>query len=283
MTDNPHNRDELGQGMCDSFPIMDWSRAVALHDDDDDDDTADLFTTRAIALHDDDDTTDLLTTRAIAMHYDDDTTRAMALHDDDDTTRAVAMHDDDDTTRAVAMHDDDDDDDSAGLLITADFAGDEPVSGDGSLPNPHCTANLADYSRDSMVVFHPEFVAGVFESSSHTNTLEIESLSESDSNTHSLYTPPSSHSSPTTSSSSSSSLSVANDNSDKDGDDNATEPRKKSKSKWVSTLPPCRVCAEPSSGLHYGVNTCDACKVFFRRCQKQKRPLRCKGKYSKNV
>lgn len=33
-------------------------------------------------------------------------------------------------------------------------------------------------------------------------------------------------------------------------------------------LPPCRVCGEKASGFHYGVNTCEACKVrlvyFFR-------------------
>ena len=26
-------------------------------------------------------------------------------------------------------------------------------------------------------------------------------------------------------------------------------------------LPPCRVCGEKASGFHYGVNTCEACKV----------------------
>jgi len=26
-------------------------------------------------------------------------------------------------------------------------------------------------------------------------------------------------------------------------------------------LPPCRVCSEKASGFHYGVNTCEACKV----------------------
>ena len=29
-------------------------------------------------------------------------------------------------------------------------------------------------------------------------------------------------------------------------------------------LPPCRICDEKSSGLHYGVNSCEACKV--RNC-----------------
>ncbi len=29
-------------------------------------------------------------------------------------------------------------------------------------------------------------------------------------------------------------------------------------------LPPCRVCGEKASGFHYGVNTCEACKVRVR-------------------
>ena len=31
--------------------------------------------------------------------------------------------------------------------------------------------------------------------------------------------------------------------------------------KTTPMLPPCRVCGEKASGLHYGVNTCEACKV----------------------
>ena len=30
-----------------------------------------------------------------------------------------------------------------------------------------------------------------------------------------------------------------------------------------ASLPPCAVCAEKASGLHYGVNSCEACKVIF--------------------
>ena len=31
----------------------------------------------------------------------------------------------------------------------------------------------------------------------------------------------------------------------------------------TSLLPPCKVCLEPAAGFHYGVNTCEACKVWF--------------------
>lgn len=34
-------------------------------------------------------------------------------------------------------------------------------------------------------------------------------------------------------------------------------------------LPPCSVCDEKSSGYHYGANTCEACKGFFRRTLKK--------------
>lgn len=36
-------------------------------------------------------------------------------------------------------------------------------------------------------------------------------------------------------------------------------------------LPPCRICDEKSSGYHYGANTCEACKGFFRRALKKKK------------
>ncbi len=29
----------------------------------------------------------------------------------------------------------------------------------------------------------------------------------------------------------------------------------------VTALPPCIICGEKASGLHYGVNSCEACKV----------------------
>lgn len=43
-------------------------------------------------------------------------------------------------------------------------------------------------------------------------------------------------------------------------------------------LPPCRVCGNMASGFHYGVNTCEACKGFFRRSLKKGMALQCKGK-----
>ncbi|KAL3841342.1 hypothetical protein ACJMK2_019501 [Sinanodonta woodiana] len=45
------------------------------------------------------------------------------------------------------------------------------------------------------------------------------------------------------------------------------------------TLPPCRICGERASGFHYGVNTCEACKGFFRRSlKKMKIDYKCVGK-----
>ncbi|XP_060074424.1 peroxisome proliferator-activated receptor alpha-like isoform X2 [Ylistrum balloti] len=46
-------------------------------------------------------------------------------------------------------------------------------------------------------------------------------------------------------------------------------------------LPPCRVCGEKASGFHYGVNTCEACKGFFRRSLKRKIDYRCQGPVGK--
>ena len=48
--------------------------------------------------------------------------------------------------------------------------------------------------------------------------------------------------------------------------DSALQPTPSSSSSSSSStplLPPCRVCGEKASGFHYGVNTCEACKVRY--------------------
>ncbi|XP_033751352.1 nuclear receptor subfamily 1 group D member 2-like isoform X1 [Pecten maximus] len=52
-------------------------------------------------------------------------------------------------------------------------------------------------------------------------------------------------------------------------------------------LPPCRVCGEKASGFHYGANTCEACKGFFRRSivkvQNNKEQYKCIGEGKCNI
>ncbi|XP_033753277.1 nuclear receptor ROR-beta-like [Pecten maximus] len=43
----------------------------------------------------------------------------------------------------------------------------------------------------------------------------------------------------------------------------------------VLQLPPCKVCDGKASGIHYGVNSCEACKGFFRRYLSRKEPYKC--------
>ena len=43
----------------------------------------------------------------------------------------------------------------------------------------------------------------------------------------------------------------------------ADSPKSSSTSSPPAMLPPCRVCGEKASGFHYGVNTCEACKVYI--------------------
>lgn len=40
-------------------------------------------------------------------------------------------------------------------------------------------------------------------------------------------------------------------------------------------FPACRVCLGQGSGLHYGVNSCESCKSFFRRCLTRKEEYKC--------
>lgn len=41
------------------------------------------------------------------------------------------------------------------------------------------------------------------------------------------------------------------------------------------TLPPCRICTGVATGIHYGINTCEACKAFFRRASMEKDKYHC--------
>ncbi|XP_067935191.1 peroxisome proliferator-activated receptor alpha-like isoform X2 [Watersipora subatra] len=62
--------------------------------------------------------------------------------------------------------------------------------------------------------------------------------------------------------------------------------KKKKKASVLPTfLPPCRVCNATASGYHYGANTCEACKAFFRRSIGQEdaiKPCQVAGKCAEN-
>ncbi|CAC5387467.1 NR1F1 [Mytilus coruscus] len=51
----------------------------------------------------------------------------------------------------------------------------------------------------------------------------------------------------------------------------------------MDELPPCKVCGGRSSGLHYGVMTCESCKGFFRRAFIRKSPYECKLQQDCNI
>ncbi|XP_033751542.1 retinoic acid receptor alpha-like [Pecten maximus] len=46
------------------------------------------------------------------------------------------------------------------------------------------------------------------------------------------------------------------------------------------TLPPCRICTGIATGIHYGINTCEACKAFFRRASMEKDKYQCTADYN---
>ncbi|XP_005101628.2 signaling mucin MSB2 [Aplysia californica] len=47
--------------------------------------------------------------------------------------------------------------------------------------------------------------------------------------------------------------------------------------KMIPNLPPCKVCRTKASGFHYGANTCEGCKGFFRRALKTRTIFQCVG------
>ena len=51
----------------------------------------------------------------------------------------------------------------------------------------------------------------------------------------------------------------------------------------AQNLPPCRVCGNKASGLHFGVNTCEACNEFFRRSLKRGANYHCSRNLSCKV
>lgn len=65
----------------------------------------------------------------------------------------------------------------------------------------------------------------------------------------------------------------------------ATPPASPTQSHSCETplLPPCRVCGEKASGFHYGANTCEACKGFFRRSLQRKDDYKCSGNGSCDI
>lgn len=59
----------------------------------------------------------------------------------------------------------------------------------------------------------------------------------------------------------------------------ATAKKNTAKKHDALKFPPCVICDGEASGMHYGSNTCEACKNFFRRCllRKSAPPFVCHG------
>ena len=60
----------------------------------------------------------------------------------------------------------------------------------------------------------------------------------------------------------SSSSNTQNDN-DKDKDKSSKSMQKKKKPKSTFPFGMCKVCNDKATGVHYGISTCEGCKVIF--------------------
>lgn len=117
---------------------------------------------------------------------------------------------------------------------------------------------------DVLNLQHQDLVSDII----HTNITENTTLGSDSNSEHSLMTIDSSPEVCVVSLSSSSESSQQSANSDTDcankyntDDDKPLPKRSGNCPPDANLLPPCRVCGAKASGLHYGANTCEPCKV----------------------